>query len=198
MMSLLIKVAVRSIKRIDAIREVRKRRHGSINPTARLYSTCHITNPQGPSAIVVGANTHVHGHLQTMGHGGFISIGKDSFVGPGTNIWSSTSIIIGDRVLISHGVNIFDTNSHSLSAANRHAHFVETTLSGQPKVVSDINEAPVVIGDDAWIGFGAAILKGVTIGSGSVVAAGSVVTKSVTPYTIVSGNPARPIGKSTP
>jgi virginiamycin A acetyltransferase len=46
---------------------------------------------------------------------------------------------------------------------------------------------------DVWIGHGAIILQGVRIGEGSVVAAGSVVTKDVAPYTIVAGNPARPI-----
>jgi len=53
----------------------------------------------------------------------------------------------------------------------------------------------VRIGDRAWIGFRAIILPGVTIGEGAVVGAGSVVTKDVEPYTIVAGNPAKPIGK---
>lgn len=54
---------------------------------------------------------------------------------------------------------------------------------------------PVMIGDRAWIGYGALVLPGVTIGEGAVVAAGAVVTKDVAPYTIVGGNPARPIGQ---
>ncbi len=51
----------------------------------------------------------------------------------------------------------------------------------------------VIIEDDCWIGAGAIILNGITIGKGSVVGAGSVVTKDVPPYTIVAGNPARKI-----
>lgn len=51
--------------------------------------------------------------------------------------------------------------------------------------------APIVIGDDVWIGAGAIILKGVTIGSGAIVGAGSVVIKDVAPRDIVVGNPAR-------
>jgi hypothetical protein len=51
----------------------------------------------------------------------------------------------------------------------------------------------VTIGHDVWIGHGAVILPGRTIGTGAVVAAGAIVTKDVAPYTIVGGNPARPI-----
>jgi phosphonate metabolism protein (transferase hexapeptide repeat family) len=52
---------------------------------------------------------------------------------------------------------------------------------------------PVNIGHDVWIGHGAIILPGRSIGTGAVVAGGAVVTKDVAPYTIVGGNPARPI-----
>ncbi len=51
----------------------------------------------------------------------------------------------------------------------------------------------ISIGHDVWIGHGAIILPGRNIGVGAVVAAGAVVTKDVAPYTIVAGNPARPI-----
>lgn len=50
---------------------------------------------------------------------------------------------------------------------------------------------PVVVGNDVWIGRSAIVLPGVTIGHGAVVGAGAVVTKSVEPYAIVAGNPAR-------
>lgn len=52
-----------------------------------------------------------------------------------------------------------------------------------------------IIGNDVWIGFGATVLNGVTIGDGAVVAARSVVTQDVAPYTIVGGVPAKPIRK---
>jgi virginiamycin A acetyltransferase len=53
----------------------------------------------------------------------------------------------------------------------------------------------VTIGNDVWIGHGASILQGVQVGDGSIIAAGSVVTKNIESYTIVAGNPARPIKK---
>jgi hypothetical protein len=51
----------------------------------------------------------------------------------------------------------------------------------------------VAFGHDVWIGHGAIVLPGRNIGTGAVVAAGAVVTKDVPPYTIVGGNPAKPI-----
>lgn len=54
-----------------------------------------------------------------------------------------------------------------------------------------LTNGPIIVEDDVWIGIGALILSGVTIGKGAVVAAGAVVTKSVPPFAIVGGNPAK-------
>jgi phosphonate metabolism protein (transferase hexapeptide repeat family) len=56
----------------------------------------------------------------------------------------------------------------------------------------------VHIGHDVWIGHGAIVLPGRSIGTGAVVAAGAIVTKDVPAYTIVAGNPARPIKRRFP
>ncbi len=125
-------------------------------------------------------------------------MGVHCFVGEGSRLWSAESIWIGDRVLISHGVNVHDCNSHSLSARERHAHCRQIFLSGHPAVLEDVTSAPVLIEDDVWIGFNATILKGVRIGKGAVVAAGAVVTKEVPPFAIVAGNPARIVGQARP
>ena len=55
--------------------------------------------------------------------------------------------------------------------------------------------APIVVGDYAWLGSKAMVLPGVKIGKGAVVAAGAIVTKDVSPFTVVGGIPARPIGE---
>jgi putative colanic acid biosynthesis acetyltransferase WcaF len=54
---------------------------------------------------------------------------------------------------------------------------------------------PIVVGEDAFIGVRALVLPGVVIGEGAIVGGGSVVTRDVPPWTIVAGNPARPIGE---
>jgi len=57
------------------------------------------------------------------------------------------------------------------------------------------NKGNTVVGNDVWIGYGATIMPGVTIGDGAIIATKSVVTKDVAPYAIVGGNPAKEIRK---
>lgn len=85
---------------------------------------------------------------------------------------------IGDRVSIAPRVTVI-----ALSHANRSK--VKKILGNQ--------KTGVKICNDSWIGAGAIILNGVTIGEGAVIGAGSVVTKDVEPFTIVAGNPAKKI-----
>jgi acetyltransferase-like isoleucine patch superfamily enzyme len=66
-------------------------------------------------------------------------------------------------------------------------------LAGGGAEIAPFEENPQTrIGHDVWIGYGAIVLPGVTVGNGAIVAAGSVVTKDVAPYDVVAGIPARP------
>lgn len=140
--------------------------------------------------ISIGSNCLVKGYLVIFGHGGSISIGDDCFIGPDSKIWSSASITIGNRVLISHNVNIHDNNSHPLNSKERHEDFVHIFRKGF-REINNLGEKSVIIEDDVWIGFNATILKGVTIGRGAIIGACTVITQDIPAYAIVVGNPAR-------
>ncbi|WP_411346888.1 sugar O-acetyltransferase [Paenibacillus sp. WLX1005] len=106
--------------------------------------------------------------------GKHITIGKDVFFNTGCSFQDRGGITIGDGTMIGMNVTIATLN-HGLPLATRNTTFA----------------APVVIGKQVWIGSGATILPGVTIGDHSVVAAGAVVTRDVPPDSVVAGVPAK-------
>ena len=143
--------------------------------------------------IFIGDRTWFLGSLIMFPHNNNcdFSIGNDGYIGDGTRIWCAKSIKIGDRVLIAHNVNIFDTTTHPINKEIRYEHEEVVKAMGMPKKKYDtIEEVPIVIKDDVWIGCNSIILKGVTIGEGTIVGAGSIVTKDVPENVVVAGNPA--------
>jgi acetyltransferase-like isoleucine patch superfamily enzyme len=120
--------------------------------------------------------------LKTVGHGAKIVIGDDVGMS-GCTITAATSVTIGNHVLLGSGCLITDSDAHPVNPEERRAGY-----GGASR--------PIVIEDDVFIGARAIILKGVTIGKGCVVGAGAVVAKSVPPYSVVVGNPAKVVGDS--
>ena len=168
-----------------------------LESSTRMQRSARIRNIRGDNQFIrVGGNTLIAGELLVFAHGGQISVGEWCFLGEGSRIWSSCSINIGDRVLISHNVNIFDSLTHPLNAHSRHEQFKSIMISGHPPKL-DLDEKPVTIGNDVWIGANANILRGVNLGEGAVVGAGAVVSKDVPPFTIVAGNPAATVRELT-
>lgn len=167
--------------------------HATIHSSVKVLPNATVENLSGnPELIKIGENSVIRGQLRVFPHAGKIQIGKDCYVGEDTRIWSADSITIGNRVFISHNVNIHDTNSHSIDKAFRYKHFVALMSNDNFQAKDfDIKSRFINIEDDVWIGFNSTILKGVTIGKGSIVGACSVVTKDVPPLVIVAGNPAR-------
>lgn len=95
-------------------------------------------------------------------------------------------LVIGRKVVFGPRPTII-TGDHRVDVVGRYI------LDNTDKLPE--NDAPVVIGDDVWCGANVTILKGVTIGRGSVIAAGAVVTRSIPPYSIAGGVPAKVIKK---
>jgi acetyltransferase-like isoleucine patch superfamily enzyme len=174
-----------------------KKRAASCDAGVVLYPEATIVNMRRAECIRIGAFTHVRGELLTFAHGGEIRIGKYCYIGEHCKLWSAGHIHVGDRVLIAHAVTILDNLTHPLSASARHNHYRHIMTNGHPKAIN-LDEQPVEIGDDVWIGCMSVILRGVTIGQGAIIGAGSVVTSSIPPWTVIAGNPARIIRELTP
>ena len=121
------------------------------------------------------------------------------------------NIVASEPVNIGTGATIFTTGAklrieqHFVSGPNLTIitgdhypviGFFTDTVSAFDKMKYDIEgkaDQDVIIEEDVWCGANVTILKGVTIGRGSIIAAGAVVTRSIPPYSIVAGVPAKPI-----
>lgn len=145
-------------------------------------------------AVSVGDDCIINARLSFDRSGAQFRCGSRCYIGA-SHIVMAERVELGDDVVISWGVSIVDHNSHSLEWSERAADVMDWH-SGK-KDWRNVKIAPVTIHDKVWIGFNAIILKGVTIGEGAVIAAGAVVTRDVAPYTVVGGNPARAIGRSS-
>lgn len=186
------------VKIIDYEEIIAKKRIGrclqqvTIGDKSKFYEQAEIYNLQeNKEKIIIGENTHIRSEILIFPYGGQIKIGSNCYLGKNTTIWSASSISIGDGVLISHGCNIIDTNSHETDFRERVRSYKLMLEEGHPKIKPNVEAKPIIIEDFSWISFGVTILKGVNIGKGAIVAANSVVTKDVKPFTIVAGNPAR-------
>ncbi|HUU73083.1 MAG TPA: acyltransferase [Burkholderiales bacterium] len=140
--------------------------------------------------LSIGSGSIVESAILYDRAGGSVRIGERSFIGSSALVCAE-AIEIGDDVLISWGCTIVDHNSHALAWQDR-SRDVGDWFDGR-KDWARVERAAVRIGNRAWIGLNVIILKGVEIGEGAVVGAGSVVSRDVPPWTVVAGNPARPI-----
>ena len=132
-----------------------------------------------PENVHLGRNVYV-GH-QTILKGYYrnaMRIGDETWIGQQCFLHSAGGIDIGARVGIGPGVKII---------TSRHREQGRET----PILFSEIEFAPVVIGDDCDLGIGAVVLPGVRIGRGAQIGAGAVVAEDVPDYAVAAGVPAR-------
>ena len=105
-----------------------------------------------------------------IGSNAVLILGDNSYITANTEIYCTTKIIIGNSTAISWGVQILDSDFHSING--------------------DQKQKEVIIGNHVWIGSNSIILKGVRIGDGAVIACGAVVTRDVPGNCLVGGVPA--------
>lgn len=143
-----------------------------------------------PHCISIGKKTYIGSHsyitvwpeYKTQDEEPEIIIGEKCKIGAYNHISSTNRIVIGDGFLSGKWVTILD-NNHGDSSIEQ----LKMSPSDRPMT----SKGSVIIGKNVWVGDKSTILPGVTIGEGTVIAANSVVTKSIPPYSIVAGIPAR-------
>jgi acetyltransferase-like isoleucine patch superfamily enzyme len=143
------------------------------------------------SRISIGNNTHIESGVKITGHGnGFITLGRDCYVGINNVLDWSESINIGDFVHIAGPSTGIWTHSSA-----------KQVLLGESISNKDIDirpKSPVLIESNVYIGGNCTIYPGVKIGHHSVVAPNSAVTKNIEPFSLVGGVPAKFIKSTKP
>ncbi len=131
--------------------------------------------------VIIRAGSEVSSSVK-IGDYSYIS-GPRSFVGS-ANIGKFCSIARETTIGVS---------DHNYRWVTTHPIIIDPEYGIVKDPVEEPQKPAPIIGNDVWVGMGAFIMRGVSIGDGAVVAANSVVTRDVAPYSIVGGNPARHI-----
>ena len=131
--------------------------------------------------------------------GDFTYIADSDFESHVTHLyeWNGDKLIIGKFCQIAAGVEfVMNGANHQMNAVSTFPFYTLEGWDMEPPKASDLPlKGDTVIGNDVWIGQNAVILPGVHIGDGVIIGANSVVGSDVDPYTIVVGNPAKPLRK---
>jgi acetyltransferase-like isoleucine patch superfamily enzyme len=157
--------------------------NSNISDAAIFEPPCSIKWMQIESNFRLGAFSYaVSGYYSEVSIGRYTSIGEQVQIGRSNHAmtWISTSpfFYLRERIFLVGG-GFADAEAYHAYSAPPRPHAKATGFR------------PVTIGNDVWIGHGAFVLPGVTIGDGAVIGAMSVVTKDVPPYGVAVGNPAK-------
>jgi acetyltransferase-like isoleucine patch superfamily enzyme len=133
-----------------------------------------------------------------------VLVGNNVYMGSGVSIYCTEKIHIGNNVTIAWDVVFYDHNSHPIDFIKRRQvvkDFVgnyKSNSTGHEADWTNVKSGSIVVGNDAWIGFGCIILKDTVIGDRSIVSAGSVVRGTFPSDVIIAGNPAKVVGEVEP
>lgn len=153
----------------------------------RVYNSLPAENMELRNQIIrllfgfCGENARVNQPIW-VDYGCNISLGAGSLINMNCTLLDTGKITIGNHTLIGPDVKIY-TAIHPISADER----IYADEAGRLAIRTQT--APVVIGHNVWIGGGAILLPGVTIGDNTVIGAGSVVTKPIPANAVACGNP---------
>ena len=157
----------------------------------RLYLFGGVPLVTGPLKLVVGNDCRISGHTTFSGRPQTsqpeLIIGDNVDVGWQTTIAIGKRVVIGDNVRMAGRAFLFGYSGHSLNAQERAA--------GVSDNESDIGN--IILENNVWLGTNVTVCPNVTIGQGTIVGAGSVVTKSLPPFVVAAGNPAKVVRKLT-
>lgn len=174
-----------------------------IAPEANINYIIHPNNEA--VNLTIDENSHIYSCFNFVQPDAQIHIGQRCQLG-NVNFVSGNSIEIGDDVLMAWGINILDSNHHSIfweerknDVMNCRKDYIASNgrAIGQSNDWTCIENHPIFIGSKCWIGINVIILKGVTIGEGTIIGAGSVVNEDIPPWCIAAGNPCRIIKKNS-
>lgn len=177
--------------------------YATLPSNVRLGRDCFLEMPESfegcrsvrDPAVTLGDRVVVYGWTRfNLEPSGCVEVGRDSVL-VGAMLMGAERICIGAGVVISYFVTIADSDFHPRDPAQRRLDSRALLPGGDPARRPPIATAPVVIQDDAWIGIGSIVLKGVTVGAGARIDAGAVVAQDVPEGARVAGNPAQVISR---
>lgn len=141
--------------------------------------------------IELGEYVTLYGTLFSQSHGKIV-LRDNTRLGKGSIIRSVEKVVIGSFTAIADNVVISDNGNHPIDPDFRRRMKLDT-LGGDMRLWKHSEHAPVIIGENVWVGEHSRIQRGVTIGDNAIIAAGAIVTKDVPANAIVAGIPAKVI-----
>lgn len=165
-----------------------------LRKTDIIYRNCKVSNCLFGEKVVIGDDSvlkeSVLGDYVQLQRNSMIQHCKIGSYSYGGMRLTAIHCDIGKYCSISWDVSLGGAN-HNLKKVTTHSMLYNTSFEMTNVPLYDRFEDKCEIGNDVWIGSGAIVLRGVSVGDGAVIAAGAVVTKDVPPYALVAGVPAR-------
>ena len=157
-------------------------------------------NSKEENGLILNEATGCYGVVSfIVSNAGKVSVGKFSVLN-GTTIICNKNITIGNHCMLAWGSVITDSwiDASGYSLKTRRELLYKSSSDPLRSFPFFQNPSPVVIEDNCWVGFGAVIMPGVTLGRGCVIGCKTVVDQNIPPYAVVAGSPAKIIKYLTP